>query len=203
MTEGLRTNRDLYSYVTDLVKTLDKPRPLEEYLRALDGLLSAHASRGELTAEELASLLTEATTAPAPDYDPAWTHLGDADAASGFEGVRHTLRRQVADLRELEASGSLRDPQRYFGLDAPQGSRWYNFEVASYLECGVQGSFGGWDPEAGDGGRVLVSGKVAVLDDDGRMTAVDAADLKHPEVPVSTVTWDDVRELLWAGQNYE
>lgn len=203
MNEGLRTNRDLYSYVTDLVKTLDKPRPLEEYLRSLDGLLSKHASRSELTAEELASLLTEATTAPAPPYDPAWASLGDASAATGFEGVRHTLRRQVVDLRELEASGGLKDPQRYFGLDAPRGSRWYNFEVASYLECGVQGSFGGWDPEAGSDGRILVPGKVAVLDDEGRMTAVDAADLKHPEVPVTSITWDDVQELLWAGQNYE
>jgi hypothetical protein len=24
-------------------------------------------------------------------------------------------------------------------------SRWYNFDPATYLECGLAGTFGGWD----------------------------------------------------------
>jgi hypothetical protein len=38
--------------------------------------------------------------------------------------------------------GTLANDQRYFGVDSPRGSRWYNFDPLTFLECAVAGTFG-------------------------------------------------------------
>lgn len=191
---ALRTNQELYAHVVELARR-PAPRPLEEYLRALATLAAPLGDRADLSLDELGSLLERALSAPAPPFDASWERERDVS-------WQETLRRQVVDLRELEASGQLADEQRYFGIDAPGGGRWYNFDVGSYLECGVQGAFGGWTPEENDG-RVLVPGKVAVLDQAGQIVAVDPEELDRPEQPLERVSWEDFERLLWAGQSYE
>lgn len=196
----LRTNRDLYAFVTELVAQREQVRPLEDYLRALDKELAPYARGTSLSLDELARVLERALDTPVSALE---TRQREAGEVNEYASVREVLEGQIEDLRQLSASGRLADPERYFGVDAPSGARWYNFDVATYLECGVEGSFGGWDPESAGSGRVLVPGKVAVLDDEGRMTAVDAADLQHPEVVIERVTWEDVESLLSAGCSYE
>ena len=86
----------------------------------------------------------------------------------------------------MAANGQLADDQRYFGIDSPRGGRWYNFDPAGYLECATVGTFGGWDGE--DDSRVLVPGKVAVLDPAGALLAVYEpydADTVKPAVVVA------------------
>jgi hypothetical protein len=141
--------------------------------------------------DELGSLPERALTAPAPPFDQSWEREREIS-------WQETLRRQVIDLRELEQSGDLADEQRYFGIDAPRGGRWYNFEVGSYLECGVEGAFGGWTPEE-NGGRVLVPGKVAVIDQAGQLVAVDPEELDEPACAIETVSWGASRLEVEAG----
>ncbi|MBK8996745.1 MAG: hypothetical protein IPM35_13500 [Myxococcales bacterium] len=191
---ALRTNRELYAHVLELARR-PSARPLEEYLRALWALAAPLSHRDALTLDELGALLEGALAAEAAAFGPDWREERELP-------WQETLRLQVVDLRELAASGDLADEQRYFGLDAPGGGRWYNFDVGSYLECGVQGAFGGWTPEENDG-RVVVPGKVAVIDQAGQLVAVDPQDLQEEELVLERVTWEDFERLLWAGQSYE
>src|SRR5689334_20675556 len=87
-----------------------------------------------------------------------------------------------------------------FGLDAPRaegvqrrtGFRWYNFDAKSYLECGMAGSLGGWDEDAGV--RVPVPGPSVPLkgnpDTDG-------------ERILPSLTWADLADIAINGQEYE
>ncbi len=80
-------------------------------------------------------------------------------------------------------------------------STWYNFHPAGFLDAGVAGTFGGWQP--GDDGRVLVNGPVAVFGLDGSITTMDAADIERPVYPLEGVTWDAFADFLQNGQWYE
>jgi hypothetical protein len=133
----LRSNRDLYQFVAALAEPAEV-RPLEEYLRALWALVREHREEAALDLDTFAGLLSRALTAEAPPYDGGW---------QGAAAWEQTLLGQIADLRAMADSGTLDDEQRQFGVDAPGGGRWYNFDVGTYLECGVQGAFGGWDPD--------------------------------------------------------
>ena len=49
------------------------------------------------------------------------------------------LDAQIETLGALEASGVYANEHRGFGVDAADGKRWYNFDVATYLECAGAG----------------------------------------------------------------
>ena len=49
------------------------------------------------------------------------------------------LDAQIENLGALEASGVYANEHRGFGVDAADGKRWYNFDVATYLECAGAG----------------------------------------------------------------
>ncbi|MGN9781599.1 hypothetical protein ACTMTF_09235 [Nonomuraea sp. ZG12] len=66
---------------------------------------------------------------------------------------------QIADLEDF----ARRPPGEfaYFGVTAPRtaegratDSGWYNFDPATYQECGLAGTFGGWDKSDRDSPRV-------------------------------------------------
>jgi hypothetical protein len=98
--------------------------------------------------------------------------------------------------------GLLDNEMRYFGLNAPRGSRWYNFDPCTFLECATAGSFGGWRP-GDDTGREYVPGPVAALGEDGRLTSRDPRDIPNPVVPIAAVSWEKFRDFLGDGQWYE
>lgn len=179
-----RTNHELYAQLT----TLGVQRDLETYLRALLAAGRAFGPR-EPDADEVVALLRAASTAEPAEFDGAWlTRLPtwqldpQPQGLARFESI---LLDQIADLRRMRDNGQLADDQRYFGIDAPSGRRWYNFDPTSYLECGASGSVGGWQ---GDDQRVLVTPPEAVDDDDeGRRS----------------FGWEGLCDLLECGRCYE
>jgi hypothetical protein len=127
----------------------------------------------------------------------------------GATSVDRILKCQVLDMEDADASGALRDDHRGFGMPVgrPEGTDratdgyFYNWDPQAFVECGIAGAFGGWQP--GDGtGRTLVSGNVAVLTDDG-IASVPAAQIESPVVEIAVLTWEQVADFLWCGQNYE
>jgi len=178
---AVRTNRDLYAQLT----ALGIKRDLETYLRALlHGVhrLAAHLGPREPTPDEIVALLAAAGTDEPPDRIDAWpSNPGPGD----LRRVESILMQQIADLVRMRASGQLADDNRYFGIDAPDGGRWYNFDPSSYLECGVAGSVHGSDD---DDELELVTPPAPVDDDDEARRRFG---------------WTGLCELLLAGQSYE
>ena len=109
---------------------------------------------------------------------------------------------QIADLHEMAKTGVLADDQRYFGIPGSRGTYWYNFDALTFLECGAAGYFGGWEPGDG-GGRQLLSGQVAVLGEDGKITSVNAEDLEREEFEIPGLRWNEVAEFFETCQLYE
>jgi hypothetical protein len=191
----LETNRDLYLFVSQLGVTHE--RSLEDFLRALWTLVQRHRDRPSLTLSEFAALLEQSFSAPPGDPPPPVE-----GEPSGFARFEQVLIQQIIDLREMAQAGTLDDQMRYFGVNAPRGSRWYNFDPSTFLECAMAGTYGGWE-EGDAGGRELVPGKVAVVDAHGKVHAVDPQDIVEPVRVIDGVDWDGFVSFLWAGQAYE
>jgi hypothetical protein len=224
----IRTNRDLYIAVADLTGRYGSgTRKLEEYLRALWEGARRFRERTSLSVDGFFGLLSAAFTRPIPPFDEAWrsrypeddtnplaaclaakmgrkqqSRGADDVAVPSFDAWESFVLRQIVDLREMAEQGMLEDEQRYFGIDSPRGQRWYNFDPCTFLECAMAGSYGGWQP--GDPtGREYVPGPVAVLGDDGKITASDPRDVPEPVASIREVSWDDFQSFLGCGQWYE
>jgi hypothetical protein len=96
----------------------------------------------------------------------------------------------------------LQNELRYFGISAPSGRYWYNFDPRSYIECGAAGSLGGW-VEGDETDRAYVPGSVACIGPDGSITSCDPRDLDRPTVEIPEFTWEMFSDFVWRGQNYE
>ncbi|WP_143760707.1 hypothetical protein [Actinosynnema mirum] len=190
------TNEEFYESVGRAVQGVE--RSLEEYLRTLWHLATAERTRPDLPAEVALSLLVNATTAPAPDFDPSWrtADLSVGEGTGEFEVWERVIQSQVADLHDLAEGPELYYPE--LGVDAPRpqdckratAPRWYNHRVASYLECAIAGALGGWAQEPGT--RVPVTGPVVPL-------------YPEPEevAGMTVLSWLDLTEVLVCGQEYE
>jgi len=201
----LHTNRDLYLFVTGLsAPDSGRARSLEEYLRALWRLGAARRELAAVPLPAFASMLEAALHEPPPAFDPRWPEEYDEarDERIGFARWEATIRAQVVDLHEMAEAGALADEQRYFGIDAPRGGRWYNFDPRAFLECAVEGSFGGWC-EGDAGGRCYVPGPCVALDEDGKLITVDPREIKSRLVELDVISWEDFAGFLRSGQWYE
>jgi hypothetical protein len=191
--DQLRTNRDLYLFVAALVENDDgQGRELEEYLRALWRLGAAKRVNDQLTLGCFAALLVAAFQEEAPPFAATWQDIAEEEGAhAGYPRWERTILSQIVDLREMRYAGMLANEHRYFGVDAPRGRRWFNFDPLTYLECAVEGAFGGWRP--GDRtGRDYVSTKNLELED-----------LDIPIFEMARVSWDQFADFLRAGQSFE
>lgn len=201
----MRTNRDFYLAIADLAaRAKEEGRTLEEYLRVLLGLADAYRGRGSLRLQEFFEILSHALTALPLAYDGSWvdTEAPAAEQTHDFESWRRLVVLQITDLREMAASGQLDGEFIYFGIDAPRGSRWYNFDVGTYLECAAAGSLGGW--QEGDAtGRIPLPGPVAVLEPDGSIGSRDTGDRDDPIFEIPAVDWAMFADFLECGQYYE
>lgn len=210
---SIQTNRDLYLAIEGLAKSYSGARDLEEYLRALWGGAQRYRGRPSLSADEFFDLLAAAFTLPAPPFEEAWrTPLAEdttnpimaclaaktgarpaqeADdlASSGFDHWSAFVLRQIVDLRVMAERGMLAKEDRYYGMYAPSGQRWYNFDPCTFLECAAAGSFGYWET-ANDTGRQS-------------LTDADADTGEDPVVLIGAGTWADFRFFLGCGQWYE
>ena len=193
----ITTNRDLYCFIADLVKKQSHENiTLESYLANLRQLAHARCDLPVLSLEQFAGLLEAAFDSPAPGEATC------AAAADGYQDWETRISQQIQDLREMEQAGTLANEYRYFGVDAPSGARWYNFDPCTFLECAAAGTFGGWQ-EGDDTDREYVPGQVAVIDASGAMTAMDPRDIEEPVVCLAAITWQAFVEFLESGQWYE
>lgn len=202
----LRTNRDLCLFVADLLEaSANNARPLEDYLLALWRLASPHRSHDGLDLPTFTHLLEAALTEEPSSFESAWAEMHryrDREHLVGFPRWAQTIAGQIVDLHEMAATGALADEYRYFGIDAPRGSRWFNFDPLKYLECAAAGTFEAWregDPTA----RTYVPGPVAVLDDKGHITSADPREIPERTVELKLITWDLFARFLVCGQIYE
>lgn len=201
----IKTNRDLYLHIVRLAKVYsDSDRSLEQYLLVLWAGVSRHSGESWLDVSVFCHLLGEAFEARIPyaEEEEQLVRAASVGAEAGYYTVADTLMKQVADLRAMQQAGTLDDEYRYFGVDAPSGALWYNFDPLTYLECAVSGTFGGWE-EGDDSGRVYVPGKVAVLDSSGALVEVDPRDIQSVECQLEPLDWATVDDFLWCGQAYE
>lgn len=200
MTSSIQTNRDLYCAVTAALQhRAQSQRSLDVYLSRLRELVAGREG-APMTADEFAAIRDAAFIGPAPEADI--TGLRELASNERIPAWQRRLAQQIVDLREMADAGTLEDEYRNFGVNAPSGGRWYNFDPHTFIECGLTGSFGGWAP--GDTtGREYVPGRVAVLDEHGQLTSANPEDTEEPVVPMPTISWDDLANFLWAGQYYE
>ncbi len=201
----LRSNRDLYRAIEELIADNEAcVRSLEDYLCALLGEAEALATRPSLTLDEFYGVIARALTSPPLAFDEAWRKQYDElpRKAQGFEGWRATIIRQIVDQHEMEENGTLADKFRYFGLDSPRDTRWYNFDPLGYIESATAGAFGGW--EHGETSlREFVPGRVAVLKDNGSLTDANPRDIHRPEVDMPVISWEQFEDFIFCGQIYE
>lgn len=200
----METNRELYLAINELCdRQAENDRSLEQYLSALVRLALQYSSQETLSLSEFYGLIRDAFDAEPLPFDETWRNPDDvvADNAS-FARWRSTVIGQIVDLHEMSETGILAEEQRYFGVNSPRGSRWYNFDPVGYLECAMAGSFGGWEPDDSTG-RLFVSGTVATIDEHGNLQNVEPQDLDRPVVIIQTLSWEDFQGFVWCGQMYE
>lgn len=202
---SLNSNRDLYVSIDNLrTEYQSSTRSLEEYLRAMLKLSQNFAQCQSLSIEEFYTLISESFTTQPAEFDEEWRSLYNrlpTDLAD-YSGWRSTLIKQIVDLREMGEHGMLANEYRYFGINSPRNAIWYNFDPVGYLECGMAGAFGGWEPDD-ESGRQLVPGAVCVIAADGSIQTVDPQDIPRPQFEITTITWDELKDFIECGQYYE
>lgn len=201
----LRTNRDLYLAIDELSKQhKDSDRSLERYLLAVLNNAAAFSDRASLKLSEFYGILAAGfADDPAPFQDEWREQYAELPhKASGYAGWHATVVRQIVDLREMDESGDLKNKWRYFGLESPRGSTWYNFEPQGYLECATVGSLGGWEP-GDDTGRDFVPGQTAAIAEDGSICTMEPEDVPRPQMEIASIRWEDFKDFVFCGQIYE
>ena len=202
----LTTNRAFYLAVQELLKRRQEPeRGLEDFLLAVLNAATAFADRPSLSLEELFQIIEAGFSIESEPFDGAWRTQRlplPGEPIRDYFDWRRSVIRQIVDLREMSENASVENEFRYFGISAPSGRRWYNFDPASFLECATVGSIGGWEPDD-ESGRRYVSGPVAVMAEDGSIVSVDPASLPNPTVEISELTWQRVEDFFLCGQEYE
>jgi hypothetical protein len=181
------TNREVYKAVTGLSRTVENIPSLEAYLGSLWSLVSKECDV-ELTAEKFVEWVTKAFVTAPPPFQSEWSNgKSYLPEAAGFEAWENRILYQVADLHKMAEAGMLDDESRYFGINSPSGSRWYNFDPLTYLECGVRGELGGY-----------VEDEVIVLIQPAEGESADS-----PVFEIVEFTWDNFTAILECGQMYE
>lgn len=197
---AVRTNRDLYLVFLHLGQEARAASwSLSAFLRSLWKVSAPLSDQTRLEPDDVAAMFAAASTTPPADVDPAWSvkdlSLPGAEP-DGYADWERVLLSQIADLEDFLVHPP--GPQARFGVDAPRppGSgaratpaRWYNFDPATYLECAVAGSLGGWD--AADGARVPLPPRP------GEPPA------RSYVRTITTMSWGDLARIAVCGQVYE
>lgn len=199
------TNRELYLAIDDIIKrNKSSDRTLEQYLSALLVLAKRQSNSDCLPVGSFEQLLTNAFTAEPLSFEENWRTQSTPLTAQvlGYAGWEATLTRQILDLREMDEIGSLKNDLRYFGIKAPRGSYWFNFDPATFLECGMAGTFGGWE-EGDSTERAYVEDHGAVPDDRTVIVSPGPDHVGNPVAEVPVVSWEQFQKFLECGQQYE
>jgi hypothetical protein len=175
----------------------ESSRTLEEYLRALIRLVQPEQNASHLATDFFLQVMAEALTQTPLPFDEIWAseYPEPQDPAESFDDWFRTAIQQVVDLREMAASGTFANRLRYFGVRSPRGSYWFNFDIGTYLECAMAGTYGGW--QEGDSHRKRVSEPAAELEADASLSSAD------PIINVPSVDWEHFTRFIECGQFYE
>jgi hypothetical protein len=194
-----RTNRDLYRRLMGAGEQMrSSGRTLDEFLRAWWRVGTPLAGRDRLDLDTVAAMVTAAATVGPAPREAAWRETDYPYGREGFRGWEDIVLSQIADLADFADAGPL-DEWASLGVTAPRppgreralGGYWFNFTPRSYLECGLAGSIGGWDPS--DGYRIPVPGEVVELIED-----------PGPDVfIIESLGWEDLADIARNGQMYE
>ena len=160
----IRTNRELYLAVTaELGRQQSNARDLREYLVALRAELLRQGGARSLAPDDFVAAISAAFVAEPAAVDTSGWRGEDLKPAEPVtaEGVDRIVRSQILDLEDAHAAGLDEAEFRSFGLEVPRrdggeratGSYWFNWDPLGYVECGIAGTFGGWDEN--DPGAVL------------------------------------------------
>ena len=183
------TNREIYLLVRSFEEKYKGQLPsLEEYLRSL-WLLVSQSNIKSPTIDQFAIWLEQAfTIAPSP-FDSDWLKIrvDYGKDIPAYEDWEKLILFQIADLRRMADAGQLKDEYRYFGIDSPSGSRWYNFDPLTYLECGIRGSIGGYEED-----------EVIVL-----IPPEEGDSANSPVYEIKEFSWKAFIDILECGQGYE
>jgi len=117
-------------------------RTLEEYLRAVLAALPAHTTDAGASAAQFLGLLAAGRDGPLAPFPDSRPPRSEEDEVRCLSELQEQLQRQIVDLRGLRAAGAYDNPYRGFGLNAPGGDRWYNFDPVGYLSCACSGALG-------------------------------------------------------------
>jgi hypothetical protein len=184
------TNRNLYEFVRNLKdKHKGESLPsLEDYLCSLWSIVS-RSQHSLPTFEKLVEWLEKAFTEEPPQFNPDWMErsLWYEGELTDYADWEHLILFQIADLRRMAEAGILENEYRYYGIDSPSGSRWYNFDPLTYLECGVRGMYGGYEED-----------EVIVL-----IPPPEGESADSPVCILNEFTWQDFSGILKYGQEYE
>jgi len=205
MARQIRTNRGLYLAINALSdQNSEGERSLEVYLLSLLNYSEQFRDDESLTLEQVYALLEAGYTGTSTTFDEGWReqYASLAYKDDGYPGWHATLIQQIVDLREMDEKGILDNEMRYFGVSAPRGGSWYNFDPRGYLECAMAGSFGGWE-DGDDTGRQYLPGQVAYLADDGSIQSATPQEFENPVFEMPTVSWSDLKDFIICGQLYE
>ncbi len=155
------TNRDLYLEVMAVVSSRHAvERTMVDCLIALRDALQQYREASALTPDEFVRAIAAGFEADVPTIDAEAWRLEDLgvdesdNEPSTFDDVDRMLRSHILDHLDAHETGKDREEYRYFGLDVPRrgpgeratGSYWFNWDPAGFVECGMTGSFGGWEP---------------------------------------------------------
>lgn len=121
----LTTNRDLYLAIEALSKYHSNcARSLEHYLLSLLDSSLRFSEGNDITLAEFYDLVSSSFTRDIPAFNPDWRDQYDKipHDRNDYAGFRATLIRQIVDLREMDENDTLKNEQRYFGMNAPRKS---------------------------------------------------------------------------------
>jgi hypothetical protein len=137
------TNRKLYLLVISFQeKFREQPPSLESYLSSLWALAKPYQHQS-ITMTQFAEWLEQAFTQEPPPFNSQWLEKNVTDNLTPFENWENHILFQIADLHRLQEAGAFNNSYRYYGLAAPSGENWANFDPFSFLECAVCGMYGG------------------------------------------------------------
>jgi len=135
---------EIYGRVIEIGADAPRDVTLERFLSSFRALVATTSADAIEVSRFFDFLAAAAGLAP---LDESMTPADDAVGPGDRVSVLRLLDQQIDDLSAMTANGQLADERRYFGLDAPSGRRWFNFDVHSFFECADTASFHSLDPD--------------------------------------------------------
>ncbi|MCA9257100.1 MAG: hypothetical protein KDA33_15730 [Phycisphaerales bacterium] len=202
MTTEIRTKRELCGAIEELIARQEAcDRTLESYLlAALDGI-AMFSDRESLRMTEFLALIESGFARAPAAFDEGWRREYDrlSQDEDTCAGCRATIVRQIVDLHEMDECGKLLSEWREFGIDAPRGERWFNFEPVLYLRCALAGTFGQWEPGEDLAPSVDQNSSIMPADaDSGESGRTDETTRLKKLSPA--VSWERVHTFFICGQ---